>query len=202
MRRTRFIFLAVLALLVMQRSAQAHLVTTGMGPVYDGIGHFSISPDDSIPVVALALLAGLCGKPAGRAVMFQLPVAWFVGGVAGLISHGEPFDPLRCVSFVILGILVAADLPLPTIVVMALAVAMGFLHGFLDGSGFSAAGPGKGMLELLGISAILFVVTPLVSALVVSIRTYWVRIVMRVAGSWVAAIGLLMLGWALRLKHY
>jgi len=25
---------------------------------------------------------------------------------------------------------------------------------------------------------------------------------MRVAGSWIAAIGLLMLGWALRLKHY
>jgi hypothetical protein len=55
---------------------------------------------------------------------------------------------------------------------------------------------------LLGISAVLFVLTPLVSALVVSIRTYWVRIVMRVAGSWIAAIGLLMLGWALRLKHY
>jgi hydrogenase/urease accessory protein HupE len=202
MRQLRYVLLVVLALLVMQRSAQAHLVTTGLGPVYDGIGHFSIAPDDSIPVVALALFAGLRGKRAGRGVMFQLPLAWFCGGVAGLMAHREPFDPLRCVSFLVLGVLVAADLPLPDLAVMALGVAMGFMHGFLDGAGFQAAGLGKGMLQLLGISAILFVLTPLVSALVVSIRTYWVRIVMRVAGSWIAAIGLLMLGWALRLKHY
>ena len=71
------IILAVAVVLAMQTSAQAHLVTTGLGPVYDGIGHFSLSPDDSIPVVALALLAGLRGKPAGRGVMFQLPLAWW-----------------------------------------------------------------------------------------------------------------------------
>jgi hydrogenase/urease accessory protein HupE len=41
------------------RTAQAHLVTTGLGPVYDGISHFLLSPDDLIPVLALALLAGL-----------------------------------------------------------------------------------------------------------------------------------------------
>lgn len=189
-------------MLAMQRSAGAHLVTTGLGPVYDGIGHFSISPDDSLPVVALAILAGLRGKPASRAVMFQLPLAWFCGGVAGLLTTMHVFDPSRLVSFMVLGILIAADLPLPDLAVMAIGVAMGFLHGFLDGAGFQAAGLGKGMLEFLGIAAILFVLTPLVSALVVSIRIAWVRIAMRVAGSWIAAIGLLMLGWTLKVGHY
>jgi hypothetical protein len=42
-----------------------------------------------------------------------------------------------------------------------------------------------------------FVLVALVSAFVVSVRAVWARLAMRVAGSWVAAIGLLMLGWSL-----
>ena len=38
----------------------------------------------------------------------------------------------------------------------------------------------------------------LVSALVSVLRAAWLRIAVRVAGSWVAAIGLLMIGWAVR----
>ena len=38
----------------------------------------------------------------------------------------------------------------------------------------------------------------LVAAAVVALRFAWMRIAVRVAGSWVAAIGLLMLGWSLR----
>jgi urease accessory protein len=36
------------------------------------------------------------------------------------------------------------------------------------------------------------------AALVVALRSGWQRIAVRVAGSWVAAIGLLLLGWAIR----
>ena len=38
----------------------------------------------------------------------------------------------------------------------------------------------------------------LVAACVVSLHQQWARMAVRVAGSWMAAIGLLMLGWALR----
>jgi len=34
--------------------------------------------------------------------------------------------------------------------------------------------------------------------MVVSLRPAWSRIAVRVAGSWLAAIGLLMIGWSLR----
>jgi len=34
--------------------------------------------------------------------------------------------------------------------------------------------------------------------LVVSLRRPWTRIAVRVTGSWLAAVGLLMLGWGLR----
>ena len=57
---------------------------------------------------------------------------------------------------------------------------------------------GAGILGLLGMLAALFVLIALVAACVVSLHQPWARMAVRVAGSWMAAIGLLMLGWALR----
>ena len=45
--------------------AEAHLNATGMGPVYDGVMHFLTSPEDLVPALALALLAGLRGAACG-----------------------------------------------------------------------------------------------------------------------------------------
>jgi hypothetical protein len=52
--------------------AHAHVVTTGMGPVYDGIGHLLLTPEDLIPAMAVALYAGLRGKDPGRQTLFLL----------------------------------------------------------------------------------------------------------------------------------
>ena len=56
----------VLSILFLPSSAAAHLVTTGLGPVYDGIGHLLLTPEDLIPVLALALFAGMRGAEPGR----------------------------------------------------------------------------------------------------------------------------------------
>jgi hypothetical protein len=37
-----------------------------MGPIYDGLLHFLTSPEDLVPVLALALFAGLRGVRYGR----------------------------------------------------------------------------------------------------------------------------------------
>jgi hypothetical protein len=55
-----------------------------------------------------------------------------------------------------------------------------------------------GALGLGGIVAALFAVVALVAALVVALRPPWTRIAIRVAGSWIVAVGLLLLGWSLR----
>ena len=55
-----------------------------------------------------------------------------------------------------------------------------------------------GALGLTGIVATLFVAVALASAMVVAIRAPWGRIAVRVAGSWIVAIGLLLLGWSYR----
>ena len=184
-----------LALLCCPSHASAHLVTTGMGPVYDGIGHLLLTPEDLVPVLALALYAGLQGALPGRRTMFLLPVAWLVGGLAGSAINDVTSFPVPAISFLLLGGLVAADVCMPSPAVTVLPILMGLVHGFLNGS---ALKDGAGTLGLVGITIMLFVLVALASAFVVSLKKPWMRIVVRVVGSWVFATGLLMLGWMLK----
>jgi len=186
----------VLATFLLPARADAHLVTTGLGPVYDGIGHLLTTPEDLVPALALALYAGLRGPRAGRRALFLLPPAWFLGGLVGLRSPMTIAFPLAAISFLVLGILVALDLPLPVWAVAAIAIAIGLAHGFLNGA--ALAGADSGVRGLIGIAVALFVVVALAAALVVALERPWKRIAARVAGSWIAAVGLLLLGWRLR----
>ncbi|MFI5120443.1 MAG: HupE/UreJ family protein [Thermoanaerobaculia bacterium] len=186
------------AVLLFAPRADAHLVTTGLGPVYDGIGHLLLTPEDFVPIVALALFAGLRGARAGRLALFTLPIAWVLGGLLGLRPGSATPAPVPALSFLLLGVLVAADLRLPDAAVAALAGGLGLVHGYLNGPALAGGGPGA--LGLLGIAAVSFVLVALASALVVSLKAPWTRIAVRVAGSWIAAIGLLLLGWSLRTR--
>lgn len=187
-----------LAILLWPSSSQAHLVNTGLGPFYDGISHLAMSPDDLLITLALALLAGLSGARVGRIVLFLLPPVWLLGGLFGLRMAQEVSLPLFSVlSFLITGALVALDRKLPLALISILTCGFGFLHGFLNGTAMSVRAGGR-FLALLGISLAVFALVSLVSALVVSLKKYWVRITVRVAGSWITAIGLLMLGWTYR----
>jgi hydrogenase/urease accessory protein HupE len=178
--------------------AQAHLVTTGLGPVYDGIGHLVLSFRDLIPALGMALLAGLRGVKTGRWSLFALPLAWFVGGLIGLGAAQEVVFPFEFASFMVMGILIATDAPLPASVISAIIALFGFTHGYANGTAIRDVGAFAGTLELLGIAVALFVITAIFAAIVVSLRWDWSRIVVRVAGSWIAAIGLLFLGWQIK----
>jgi urease accessory protein len=188
---------AAVALAATPRLALAHLDATGMGPLYDGVSHLLLSPEDLVPAAALALLAGLRGAPHGRRVLLVLPLAWFVGGLAGSAASSATASPLLSgLWFLALGALVAADARVPLSVTAGLAALLGAAHGWLNGSGMGRTGAAT--TALVGLTAAVFVLVALSSAFVVSLRAGWARIAVRVAGSWVAASGLLMLGWSFR----
>jgi hydrogenase/urease accessory protein HupE len=84
---------------------------------------------------------------------------------------------------------------MPAAAVTVLTTALGLVHGLLNGA---ALREGAGTLGLIGIATTLFILVALVSAGVVSLGKPWARIGVRVVGSWIAAIGLLALGWAMR----
>jgi len=187
--------IAVFGLLFWPSYASAHLVTTGLGPVYDGIGHLVMTPEDLVPALAIALFAGLRGAAPGRRALFVLPLAWFAGGLLGVFVEGLPTVPVAAISFLILGVLVAADLNLSQKWFTAVVIVVGFVHGVLNGVALKES---AGILGLIGIMATLFVIVAIVSAFIVSLKQPWTKIVVRVAGSWVAAMGLLMFGWLMR----
>jgi urease accessory protein len=191
------IFVAITVLAVVPSSAEAHLVTTGLGPFYDGAMHLLLSPGDLLGLLAAALLAGLRGTRAGRLTILVLPSVWYLSGLIGLnLPFALDLPWLSVLSFVILGAMVALDPKLPEIVVALLAGIYGTLHGLLNGAALGVIGAGP--LSLLGIVATVLVIALLVSAAVVSLRAAWTRIAVRVVGSWVAAIGMLMFGWLAR----
>lgn len=189
--------LAVLGVALACGPAQAHLNATGMGPVYDGLAHFLTSPEDLVPALAVALLAGLRGAPYGRRAMFTLPAAWLLGSLIGLTAATASAGPLAAAFwFVLLGGLVVADAKLSLRSMTALGALLGLVHGYLNGTGMGLSAAAIG--AALGLAAAVFVLVVLVAALVVPLRAQWARVAVRVGGSWIAASGLLMLGWSVR----
>src|SRR5262249_46960504 len=94
------------------------------------------------------------------------------------------------------GGIVAAGRPLPLGLVAGFAVALGLFVGALNGIDLATAHASP--LGAAGVTAALFGVVSLLAGQVASIRASWARIAVQVTGSWIAAIGLFMLGWALR----
>jgi urease accessory protein len=177
--------------------AEAHLNSTGMGPVYDGLMHFLMSPEDFVPVLALALLAGMRGARYGRRTLFIVPAAWLLGGILGLSTAAVTgYAVVAAVWFLLLGLLLAFDAQLSIQMMSVLAALMGLYHGYLNGTGMGPSG--TAVSALVGLGFAVFVFIALSSAFVVRLHAHWARIAVRVAGSWVAASGLLMLGWAIR----
>jgi len=189
--------IAVTALAMVPAPAKAHLNSTGMGPVYDGLLHFFMSAEDLIPALALALLAGLRGAAYGRRAAFTLPAAWLLSSFFGLTAAARAGSPvLSSFWFLLLGGLVITDAKLSLRAMTALTALLGLVHGYLNGSGMGLSA--FAVVALLGLCSGVFVLIVLAAAFVVQLRAQWARIAVRVAGSWIAASGLLMLGWSFR----
>ena len=187
-----------LAPAMLSRGAEAHLVETGLGPVYDGVVHLALWPEDYVPIAGAALLAGLRGKHHARLAVLVLSLAWFVGGILGNVPGAPVFVAPVWLPFLAVGGLVAADLKLPVGATAALFAALGLILGYPNG--LAMAEFGQGLRAVAGSTAAIFVLVTLIAALAAGTTVAWVRIAWRVLGSWIAAIGLLLLGWALRTR--
>jgi hydrogenase/urease accessory protein HupE len=177
--------------------AHAHLVSTGLGPLYDGIGHFLVTLEDLLVVLAVGLLAGVNGPLAGRRVLVALPVAWLAAGFIGYAaSPGQPSPLLAVPMAALLGSGLALGMRLSPLVMSAIAALAGLVHGFVNGATLMATA--RPLREILGtVLAVLILIGP-VAALPVRFAAPWVSVVCRVVGAWIVAIGVLWFGWLMR----
>ena len=189
--------IAAIFVTLLPATADAHLTSTGLGPIYDGLLHFATSPEDLAAVIALALFAGLRGADQARRVLFVLPCAWLLGSLMGLTHETSTSGAFVPAIFLLgVGALVVTDVTLPLAATTAATVLLGVVLGHANGTGMALSLPVA--LALIGLAAAVFVTVALVAAAVVRFAQAWRRIGVRIAGSWIAASGLLLFGWAVR----
>lgn len=190
MRRCAFLILLCLPTL-----AHAHLVSTGIGPFYDGLAHLFVSLQDLLFCLGVGLLAGLSGKETARSTLLYGAVAWIAGGVIGLYVGGEVTTTFAApVMLLLVGVFVALDLRLPGVLTISAVSVATAIHGYLNGVELAPVG----IVGVFGVYFAFLTVALLIAASVAGLRAMWARTAARVAGSWIGAAGLLLLGWTLR----
>ena len=124
---TCFIALTIL----LSSPAFAHSVSKRFGDFYGGLLHPLTAMEHLLPIIGLSLLAGQTGKEAARWVLLLFPVAFLVGATPSSIDVPVEFVVwANRISFVVVGLLVAASIRLPVGVLIMIAMLMGILLGY------------------------------------------------------------------------
>lgn len=133
--------LALSSLSLTVAPAFAHLNPEEHGSLLAGVSHPLFGADHILAMVAVGLWAALLG---GRA-MWQVPSAFVgtmaVGFAAALTGAPLPFvEPVILASVVVIGLLAAVALKVPTWAGMAMVGFFAFFHGHAHGGELGSAG--------------------------------------------------------------
>jgi urease accessory protein len=189
---------AAAACLLTAVPAGAHLSSTGLGPVCDSLRSLLLSPGSLAPLIGLGLLAGLRGAEQGRLTLFCVTGGWLVGGgLQGALLSIATSALLPAALCLTVGLLVAADQQLSRLWMAAFAVVI----GTLDGAGYAALEGSGTAFDVAATGGAVFVLTALTASVIVPLQLPWLRMVVRVVGGWLAALGVLLAGWAIRLNR-
>lgn len=182
------------ALLAWSCHASAHSAAKGAGDFYAGLLHPLTALEHVLPFVTLGLLAGQQGQRAQPAVLV-FALSLMGGALCALVLPPLAYVGLvNILSSVLLGVLLAAAWRLPMVVLYTMAVLFGLSHGFANGAAI-----GEGLRPYLfipgvGLAGLLVTAYGMISAdVLLRQKANWLHIAIRVAGSWIAAIGILVL---------
>ena len=176
--------------------ASAHPIK-GVGDFYDGVLHPLMSLDFALPLVALALLAGQQRREAATASLGAFPISLVVGAaipvalhfsLTGLPGTAQWFGP---VVMTLAGVCVALSLQGSTRAIALLFSILGLILGATQGIEISPTMSAPKFV--LGVGCSSLIVTAYGIGLVRWLRRPWIQIAFRVAGSWIAAAGLMVL---------
>lgn len=192
-RRGRLLWIALTCLGLATR---AHAGPATLESVYEGAAWFLTQPGDLLAVLALALLIGQRGERENRLALVLAPTLWLLAGLFARLFLPPGTWTLTPFLLVVLGLLVAVRAPVPSPGLTLLAGIAGLLAGLADGVALKAI-----PLHTVALAGVALLVAPLlalVAVITTPARAPWMRITIQVAGSWIVAIGMLMVGWLLR----
>lgn len=170
----------------------AHAVDARFGDFYGGMLHPVTAVEQLLPLIGLSLLAGQQTARQARWNLLALPLGLLLGAVGGLA--GSPLSWVEWInrsSLLAVGLAVVAAVRVPLPVLFVASVALGVSHGYENVADItSTVSVGRFLPGLVCTGICLAAVF---AALAVCARPPWQTIAVRVAGSWIAAVGLLML---------
>lgn len=182
-------------LLAAPATAHAHLASTRLGDYYAGLLHPLTAFENLLPWLALGLLAGLHNGPAARWLLLVFPASVCMGAALSQLLPAVPgTSEFNLFSFVALGGLVALARPLPAAALLGLGALFGLAHGY--GNGLALPPGGNLLLFVAGVTTAGYVAITLTTAATRAFvqERFWAAIAVRAAGSWIAAIGIMMVG--------
>ncbi len=194
---------AVAALMASAQAADAHIVASRLGDFYAGALHPLTDLQDLILWIALGVLAGSLGATKGRWLVLVFPLGLLAGLVLGLTSGGVSAGPVADAGMVVvLGLLLAANVRISIAPLCAMALGLAMMRGAAN-SGDVGLETNR-LLFAAGLAGAGYAAITLTMAVTLAFRgtdanpsIAWRGIAIRAFGSWIAAIGLMMGGFAL-----
>jgi hydrogenase/urease accessory protein HupE len=163
------------------------------GDFYAGALHPLTAFEHLLPIIALCLLAGFQPPRDARWILAALPLGLLTGTLLHFITGDQAWTPVvNLIAFSLLGIAVACAPRVPRLALLAVATVLGITIGLENGLGLP---PQVAPVPFaLGVASAGFAFAALGSALAVSLQRGWPVIAKRVAGSWIAAVGIMLTG--------
>lgn len=178
--------------LLFSEFASAHGYVRGVGNFYAGLLHPLFAPPHLMALIALGMLIGQRGLRVGRDAMLAFLLALLAGLLTSDVLGNPDTDGIVLAFAALLGIAVAIAHPAVSAGLLALAAA---LSGFAIGIGSAPEQlAGKAWWIMAGGTVLgCFACINLFLMITESLKRDWMRIGVRVLGSWITASALLVL---------
>lgn len=178
--------------------AFAHAAFSGAGDFYAGVLHPITSPEHIMLLSALGLLVGQNGRQRCSFLLAVFPAAVLFGALISQCWQSPRDMYIFTFSAVIAsGIFLVMGRQLSNIVLGLFTAILGITFGLTNGSAIE--GQMLPAAFFSGVVAVAFLALAYLMAIVdglINLRQGWIKIGLRVAGSWIIAISLLVLSLA------
>jgi urease accessory protein len=195
--------IAAAVLLAQASPAEAHIVALRLGDFYAGALHPLTDLQDIILWGAMGVLGGMLGAARGRWLVLVFPLGLLAGlALAQSFEITLTGSTVDAAMVLVLGLLMATAVRIPMAVLCALAFALAVIRGAANATDL---GPETDrLLFAAGLACSGYAVITLVMALALAFRgadtsapISWRKITLQALGGWIAAIGLMMVGYGL-----
>lgn len=189
-------------LLALSFGAAAHELSDRYGPFFGPALHVFTEADHVAACLAIGLLAGQQEMRPRAAGLVSFAAALVVMVITASLAFdrlqvfGTAEASLSPATLLVAGVLIALARKLSIWLIASVSAAMGMVHGLANGLSIGASAlPAVSLLGAAGAA----ILTALIGALLASgFSATWARIAVRAVGSWIAALGLILFGLAVR----